>query len=211
MSTAAIKQLISQYALTGTPQEIADALNAKSVRVEDHTMRTYASLANLFGSEAVAQFDTILQQAGMEWARLTLAGAGIDFANPETERAIDSLVTANLLDTATANQLKALGVQYASPYEQVAGPGNVVTVEQVQEALEPVAVAGKSWSLILRSDGDRVHMVWTVQPRLTDGTYGPNLESFLSGDAMADNRIPDDVRAALAPVIAFAGARAASL
>ncbi len=133
-----LSELIRSMGLTSQPvDEIVATLNAKTIRKTDSTKVTYAVLADKFGSEVVAQFDAKLQQIGFEWARLTLAGAGIDFSNEQTQAVIDGFVAANIVDPATGAALKALGVWHVSPCEDAGLPP--ATEADVQAALDEIA------------------------------------------------------------------------
>lgn len=142
----ALRRLIVQRGLLGkTNAEIAAALNTKSERITFSENITSAGIITalgpdltreaLAGLEAAAQRDPLLRS---QMAKIN--STGIDFSHPVTLQFIDQLQAAGVFQANVADALRSLGVQYKSPYELWAGDGQVVTEEQVADALaEPVS------------------------------------------------------------------------
>lgn len=211
-----LKDLISSLGLSGTSAQIADALNAKTVEKRVEEPVTGATIIRVFGEEvartlaakvyAATQSDPLLNAFFVK-----VNSTGLCFGSDEAQSMIESLKNSGVFTQQEAAMLKGLGVKQVSQWEMVAGEGSVVTPEQVEQALQPVTEVGRSWSLILRGEGQGVHVVWTVHRKFSDGSVGSPVESILSGDVVGDGRVPAEIKDILAPVIAFAGARASSI
>lgn len=140
MSLQIIKDLIRQYNLTGTPQEVADALNAKTVDVPYSELVTSTGVILELGPDMARQilaaFQTVAAQDPLLQSQLDkLNSTGIDFSHPLTRQMIDDLVTAGVFTAAQAEALKGIGMKKKSLYEMAAGDGAVVAVEDVAAAL----------------------------------------------------------------------------
>lgn len=205
-----IKQLIEQYKLTGTPQEIADALNAKTIPVSTNQRVTWPVIAATLGVGETTEFDNKLKALGLEWVRMTLSGEGFDFTHPKTQEMLDQFHADGHLDADELLVLKSLGYSMQSPYEQVAGIGNVVTPEQVENALQPVTVIGHDWSVIVRGDGQGIHCVYVINEKYSDGTVKP-ISTVLSNNAVNDEKVPTELMQAVGPIIQYAAQCIAAL
>jgi len=151
--------------LTGTAAEIAAALNAKNVQVPISGRKTWSDIAAEIGPEKTQQFYATLEQLGLYWVRETLSGAGIDFSNPQTQQMIQRFQEDNVISAQEAIILKGLGIKTLSPYEQLAGEGQVVTEEQVAAAMAPVTPDGEQRMLSVMVQADnRVTATLVVQP-----------------------------------------------
>lgn len=189
-----LRNLISSLGLQGTPSEIADALNAKTITMTINDRVTWATIANTLGAAETTRFDTALRTLGLEWVRTTLSGVGFDFSNPQTQAMLDQFHADGHLSDDEAEVLKGLGIRQISPYEQYAGEGQVVTADQVAEALKPVEVVGKTWSLILRYDQDQTSVVFTASDKLSDGSMSAPTHTILARDL---SEAPEDFRESL--------------
>jgi glycine/D-amino acid oxidase-like deaminating enzyme len=140
MSLELVKQLIRQYDLRGTAQEIADALNAKTEAIPVDELYTVAGLIQELGPDLtrqiIAKFKAVMEVdplLGAIYEKLT--STGISFADPLTHAMIDQLVAAGVFDETEAEALKSIGVKHKSKWELVAGDGTVVDVNLVAAAL----------------------------------------------------------------------------
>ena len=166
-----LRELIARLGLNGTPGQIAEALNAKSVPIYRSENITSAGLIIEIGtdlaSQALASLEAAMNNTANPLAPLLrsqyqkLNSTGLDFSHPLTQQLIDQLSQAGVFSADLAGRLKAVGVRHISPYEQVAGEGQVVTVEQVQAALQPPAITGQRrvLSVVLNPDGNVCSLV----------------------------------------------------
>ena len=182
--TVALRQLINSLNLTGDPSEIAAVLNAKSVRVAVSEKLTDRELRARLGSALVERLDGALRSLGWEWLRRLLATTGVDFSHEEILAAVEDLVAKAVLTVADAMALIGLGERWLSPYEQISGAGQSVTVEAVAEALIPPTVDGERrlFSLIVEPDGRTVGTLM-AQPTAGGESCGPARTRQFTGSA----------------------------
>jgi hypothetical protein len=150
-----VAQLIEAQRLTGTPEQIADQLNAKT-QVRYHTdLHGYAYIAQQFGVPLATKVDQVLAAAGLDWIRTLLASSGVDWSHDTTQQMIDQFLAAGALTTDEAAALKSIGRKPVSIYEQYFGDGATVTAEQVAHALTPPEPTGKMMMLsaVMQPDG----------------------------------------------------------
>jgi len=166
-----LRELIARLGLNGTPEQIAEALNAKSVPIYRSENMTSAGLVIEIGPELAAQALAGLEAAMNDTANplapllrsqyQKLNSTGLDFSHPLTQQLIDQLSQAGVFSADLAGRLKSVGIRYVSPYEQIAGEGQVVTVDQVQTALQPPTITGQRrvLSVVLNPDGSACSLV----------------------------------------------------
>jgi hypothetical protein len=150
-----LAQIIERERLTGSPQKIADALNAKTW-IKPHTdLHGYAYIAQQFGVPLATKVDQVLAAAGLDWIRTLLASSGVDWSHDTTQQMIDQFLEAGALTIEEASALKSIGRRPISIYEQYFGDGATVTAEQVAHALTPPEPTGKMMMLsaVMQPDG----------------------------------------------------------
>lgn len=160
----ALRDLIKSLGLSGTAAEITAALNAKTETKTNVGKVTWATMADLFDAATVARWDGTLKALGLEWVRSTLSGAGLDFSNPKSQAMLDQLVAGGAIPVEEGVQLKAVGIQQVSPYENWAGVGQVVSEADVVAALIPPVVDGRAISVAVSvtPQGDSVALSITT-------------------------------------------------
>jgi len=199
----ALRDLIHSHGLTGTASEITAALNATTQTWSCSDKITYATLADQFGKEAVTGFDATLKSLGLEWVRLTLSGAGLDFSNEKTQATIDELLAGGAIDKTTAQSLKTLGIKPISPYEAWAGLGQVATEEQVAAALVPPVVQGHAVQAACHVGPDRTSVAVSVV-EIVDGVPG-RVVSAMGAQSATDAHLTETQRAFVAALLALVG------
>lgn len=135
-----ILQLISQYNLSGTPQEIADFLNTKSITVPNEELYTSTGLIMELGPdmareilgriEAAAEQDPLLRS---QIAKIN--STGIQLSHPITQAVLTQLVQLGVLEQTHHDAINTIAFKQKSPWEVAAGDGAVVSVEDVEAAL----------------------------------------------------------------------------
>lgn len=140
MSLQIIKDLIRQYNLSGTAEEVAAALNAKTVDVPYSELVTSTGVILELGIEQAREIIGAFQVAAANDPLLQsqydkLNSTGIDFSHPLTIAMIDQLQAAGAITAQQAEALKEIGLKKKSPWELATGDGNVVPVEDVAAAL----------------------------------------------------------------------------
>lgn len=140
MSLQIIKDLIRQYNLSGTAEEVAAALNAKTVDVPYSELVTSTGVILELGIEQAREIIGAFQVAAANDPLLQsqydkLNSTGIDFSHPLTIAMIDQLQAAGAFTAQQAEALKGIGLKKKSPWELATGDGNVVPVEDVAAAL----------------------------------------------------------------------------
>lgn len=140
MSIELVKDLIRQHNLTGTAQEIADALNAKTETVTVDELYTVAGLIQELGpdqSRAIIGAFKIAMAADplLEAVYHKLASTGISFSDPTTVAIIDQLQLQGVFTEQQAHGLKGISAKLKSKWEIAAGDGAVVDADTVAAAL----------------------------------------------------------------------------
>ena len=143
-----LRELIQAHNLQGTPQEIADALNAKTIPVPNSELYTSTGIIMELGPElareAIAGFMVAADQDPLLKSQLDkLNSTGIDLSHPLTQQFIDELCRAGFIRQEIANAIKAIGIRYKSLAEVTFGDGTFITPEQVAAALESVSITRK--------------------------------------------------------------------
>lgn len=152
-----------------TDAEIATALNALTVRKTDSTRYTSAKVGRLLTPDFFGYVDDIMSTTpGTGWISRLLAGAGVDFSDPDTQETLDKLEP--LLGDAIV-ALKSIGTWYVSQWVD-AGREGIATANDVaairadilataardhasqkaatawNEVVEPAITQGKTWGEI---------------------------------------------------------------
>jgi len=190
-----LRELIRQHNLSGTPEEIAAALNEKTVPVANSEMYTGTGVLLELGPDlarqalagflAVAERDPLLQS---QYDKLN--STGIDFSHPLTQQMIDDLAAAGAFSQEVATALKGIGIKYKSPYEVAFGDGATVTPQQVEAALQPPTVTGKRLMLscVITPNNQTCSLVINElagDEVLSTTTYG-SVNGMSSGNAAVD-------------------------
>jgi hypothetical protein len=179
-----LRDLITSLGLKGTPAEIAAALNTKTIAVPQPGRKTWADIVAAVGPEAADYLYNALDREGYTWMRDTLAGGGLDFSQPEILDLLEKLHDIRLLSEQEYSALRQLGIKMISPYEQMAGEGQLVTEEQVTEALALIAPDGEQQilSIIVQPDGHTMATL-VIQPTYQGRPCRESRVRQLVGDA----------------------------
>lgn len=199
MSLQIIKDLIRQYNLSGTAEQIAAALNAKTVEVPYSELVTSTGVLLDLGPDLardiLARFRTVAEQDPLMWSQLEkLNSTGIDFSHPLTIQMIDQLQAAEVFTAEQAEALKGIGLKKKSPWEVATGDGNVVSVEDVAAALNDNPEISRQ-VLVSVNRGESGTAVTVMINELHDGRPSGQSQAFTY---RTGGQLPDD------PVIASA-------
>ncbi len=193
MSLQLVKDLIHQHNLTGTAQEIADALNAKTETVTNDELYTVAGIIKELGPdmarsviaafEAVAQTDPLLKAVYYK-----ITSTGISFADPDTVALLEQLQAAGVLTADQVQALKGIGFRSKSKWELAAGDGAVIDADTVAAALNdnPTISRQVLVSAMRQESGTSITLV--IQ-ELADGKPSGNRQTFVW---RAGQPLPDD-------------------
>ncbi len=195
MSLSLIKDLIRQYNLTGTPQQVADALNAKTLDVPYSELVTSTGIILELGPDMARQILGAFQVAAAQDPLLQsqldkLNSTGIDFSHPLTRQMIDELAAAGVFTAAQADALKGIGMKKKSPYELAAGDGAVVSVEDVAAALNDNPEISKQ-VLVSVNRSETGTAVTVMINELHDGRPSgvSQIFTYRTGGALPDNPV----------------------
>jgi len=161
-----LRELIQAHNLQGTPQEIADALNARTIPVPNSELYTSTGIIMELGPElareAIAGFMVAADQDPLLKSQLDkLNSTGIDLSHPLTQQFIDELCRAGFIRQEIADAIKAIGIRYKSLAEVTFGDGVVITAEEVERALQPPEPTGRRimLSCVINPNGTACHLV----------------------------------------------------
>jgi len=161
-----LRELIRTHNLQGTPQEIADALNAKTIPVPNSELYTSTGIIMELGPElareAIAGFMVAADQDPLLKSQLDkLNSTGIDLSHPLTQQFIDELCRAGFIRQEIADAIKAIGIRYKSLAEVTFGDGVVITAEEVERALQPPEPTGRRiiLSCVINPNSTACHLV----------------------------------------------------
>jgi len=140
MSLQLVKDLIRQHNLTGTAQEIADALNAKTETVTNDELYTVAGIIQELGPDMARQVIAAFEAATaadplLRAVYYKISSTGISFSDPDTVALLEQLQAAGVFTQEQVDALKGIGFRKKSKWELVAGDGAVVDVDTVAAAL----------------------------------------------------------------------------
>jgi len=199
MSLQLVKDLIHQHNLTGTAQEIADALNAKTETVTNDELYTVAGLLKELGPdmarsviadfEAVAQTDPLLKAVYYK-----ITSTGISFADPDTVAMLEQLKTAGVFTQDQVDAIKSIGFKKKSKWELAAGDGAVIDANTVATALNDNPEISRH-VLVSVNRGESGTAVTVMINELHDGRPSGQSQAFTY---RTGGQLPDD------PVIASA-------
>jgi hypothetical protein len=139
-----LKHLISS--LKGTPEEIANQLNAKTVEVSRPAVFTSAGLVVELGvemaTEAIARFEAAMNSDNplaplLRAHYVRLNSTGIDFGNELTKQLILQLAAMGVFTPEIRDALLNIDKVRKSQYELIAGDGAVITPAEVRQYLVP--------------------------------------------------------------------------
>lgn len=199
MSLQLVKDLIHQHNLTGTAQEIADALNAKTETVTNDELYTVAGLLKELGPdmarsviaafEAVAQTDPLLKAVYYK-----ITSTGISFADPDTVAMLEQLKTAGVFTQDQVDAIKSIGFKKKSKWELAAGDGAVIDANTVAAALNdnPTLSRQVIVSALRQESGTSITL---VIPELADGKPSGNRQTFVwrTGQPLPDDPVVSQV------------------
>lgn len=130
-------RVIRRHGLTGTPDEVTIALNARTIEKHDDTRKTLADLASRFGRTQLVEVADKVKAAGCSLF-LDMLTSGISFTHPETIGALDDLVMSGALTAEQAAAFKEVGVWLESIWQDSGGEGEAL-VSDVTAALAQIA------------------------------------------------------------------------
>ncbi|GIW59031.1 MAG: hypothetical protein KatS3mg087_0097 [Patescibacteria group bacterium] len=199
MSLQLVKDLIRQHNLTGTAQEIADALNAKTETVTNDELYTVAGIIKELGPdaargviaafEAVAQTDPLLKAVYYK-----ITSTGISFADPDTVALLEQLKTAGVFTQEQVDAMKSIGFKKKSKWELAAGDGAVIDADTVAAALNdnPTISRQVLVSAVRQESGTSITL---VLQELADGKPSGNRQTFVwrTGQPLPDDPVVSQV------------------
>lgn len=199
MSLQLVKDLIRIHNLTGTAQEIADALNAKTETVANDELYTVAGIIQELGPdmarsviaafEAVAQTDPLLKAVYYK-----ITSTGISFADPDTVAILEQLQAAGVFAQEQVDAIKSIGFKKKSKWELAAGDGAVIDADTVAAALNdnPTLSRQVLVSAMRMESGTSITLV--IQ-ELADGKPSGNRQTFVwrTGQALPDDPVVSQV------------------
>ena len=199
MSLQLVKDLIRQHNLTGTAQEIADALNAKTETVTNDELYTVAGIIKELGPdmarsviaafEVVAQTDPLLKAVYYK-----ITSTGISFADPDTVAMLEQLQAAGVFTQEQVDAMKSIGFKKKSKWELAAGDGAVIDANTVAAALNdnPTISRQVLVSAVRQESGTSITLV--IQ-ELADGKPSGNRQTFVwrTGQPLPDDPVVSQV------------------
>ncbi len=199
MSLQLVKDLIHQHNLTGTAQEIADALNAKTETVANDELYTVAGIIQELGPDMARQVIAAFEAATaadplLRAVYYKITSTGISFSDPDTVAMMDQLQAAGVLTADQVQALKGIGFRSKSKWELAAGDGAVVDANTVAAALNdnPTISRQVLVSAMRQESGTSITLV--IQ-ELADGKPSGNRQTFVwrPGQALPDDPVVSQV------------------
>jgi hypothetical protein len=149
---------------TATAADAAGVLNRKTVQQTNHKRQNAADMLRRFGAEKVMSWSTSIGHNGGAILVQTIAGSGVDFADPETVKVIQGLAQKGAITEQDAADMLAQGTWFVSPWEDAGGEGDVSEAD-VAAALVIIAVEDMKESLTQ----DLSHRVARAQAKINSG------------------------------------------
>jgi len=177
-----LKALVVENDLATTPPaEVKATLEAKNIQKTSAGQKIAAStIARKFGNRKMLQLAKRMEQADFALFVQMLVN-GVDFAEAETQGAIDDLEAAGVLEAEEAAAFKSLGIWNVSPLEDVGLPDTVTEaeIEVAQAAIAKDVLTEKlqqDWSTLQNEGGinpavaigDRVALVVALRAAADD-------------------------------------------
>lgn len=160
---ANLVKVIRKYGLTGTAQEVADALNAKTIPKTNSERQGLAELANHYGWAAVTNFQAKLVAGGKQ-GYLDMLASGADLSTQAAYDAAAEMVSSGILTYAEGQSLLSLG-QWNESIWQDEGGENDVLVADVTTALAAITFEDNANDLAAQVD-DKAYV---IKAKLYDG------------------------------------------
>ena len=195
MSLQLVKDLIRIHNLTGTAQEIADALNAKTETVANDELYTVAGIIQELGPDMARQVIAAFEAATaadplLKAVYYKIASTGISFSDPDTVAMMDQLQAAGVLTADQVQALKGIGFRSKSKWELAAGDGAVVDADTVAAALNdnPTISRQVLVSAMRQESGTSITL---VLQELADGKPSGNRQTFVwrTGQPLPDDPV----------------------
>lgn len=196
---------------TADPGSILKSMQAAGPPVIDSTLRTYGSLARLFGADAVGKIDeTLIRIPGMGWISKTLSSIGLDFSAPETQAGLDKLIAGGAFTPQIGGALKLLGVRPQTAWVALFGDEPLpeeteIVAAQNESAATPALVYDQRLVLLSVNIGTTAALSYRVQSAAKyEGQLkaGETLAVIATGDA--ENATLGDAERALVDAILLA-------
>ena len=199
MSVDLVKDLIRIHNLTGTAQEIADVLNAKTETVTNDELYTVAGIIKELGPDMARQVLTAFEAATavdplLKAVYYKITSTGISFADPDTVALLEQLQAAGVLTQDQGDALKGIGFRKKSKWELAAGDGAVVDADTIAAALNdnPTLSRQVLVSAVRQESGTSITLV--IQ-QLADGKPSGNRQAFVwrTGQSLPDDPVVSQV------------------
>lgn len=160
---ADLKRTIRKHGLSGTAQEVTDALNLKNIPKTNSERQDLSDLADRYGWEAVTNFQTKLVAAGKQ-GYLDLLQGGVDLSTQSAYDAVEDMVQAGQITQNEGQNLIKMGRWNASIWQEEGGTGDVLLAD-VTTALEEIAFEDNAYALADQVDAK----VAVIKAKLFDG------------------------------------------
>lgn len=189
-----LKRLITENQLSGTPEEIAEALNAKTIKILKFDRITSAGMLDRLGLEdggvILEVFRTLAQTNPVfesQYQRFNTVG--LDFTHPLVIQTVEQLVASNVLSRQLADKLLDLPYERISLYEQEFGVGSVATPDDVIQAFEQNTEPTFSITVTAIHNGDNEIITVLVNQVYQDGSIANRLKEVVwkPGQPFADD------------------------
>jgi len=199
MSLQLVKDLIRQHNLTGTAQEIADALNAKTETVTNDELYTIAGIIQELGPDMARQVIAAFEAATaadplLRAVYYKISSTGISFSDPDTVALLEQLQAAGVFTQEQVDALKGIGFRKKSKWELVAGDGAVVDVDTVAAALNDNPTISRQVLLSATRSESGTNITLVIQ-ELADGKPSGNRQTFVwrTGQSLPDDPVVSHV------------------
>lgn len=162
-----LRQVISERGLTGTPEEIAAALNAKTIEQPVEELYTATGLLMELGvditRDILARVETAAQQDPLLRSQLEkLYTTGLQLSHPLTLAVVDQLVDSGVLTPEHREAIRSVAFRRRSIWETVAGDGAAVTAEDVAAALDATPQISRQVLVSANADANGVGITVVV-------------------------------------------------
>jgi len=199
MSVELVKHLVRVYSLSGTAQEIADALNAKTETVTNDELYTVAGIIKELGPDAARGVIAAFEAATavdplLKAVYYKITSTGISFADPDTVALLEQLQAAGVFTQEQVDAMKSIGFKKKSKWELAAGDGAVVDADTVAAALNdnPTISRQVLVSAMRQESGTSITL---VLQELADGKQSGNRQAFVwrTGQPLPDDPVVSQV------------------
>jgi hypothetical protein len=146
-----LTELIKTLSLTGTAQEVAEALNTPIERRSETAWTANDLLRHLTRAEVDTVLASLESAPLLRSAFIALSITGLELASDERQAMLDEVAVSAGWSAELLEKLKRLGRPLVSHYRQ-AGLGDTVDEQSVQEALDQIAAEAAYEAILRRAD-----------------------------------------------------------